>query len=175
MSTSLKFDPAGVECHIEANLDDDVLSRSVMFNPIRKEAPLLIHPRAKHATPHFGNRRNILVIEDEPLTALEIEDTLTEEGYCPIGPSTTVASAVEAINRGGIDAVIIDCELLGASAARVREKLEQNGVPYVYISDQLLSTEDISPNMRAIRRPIRNAQLIELLAELLGPQESRSP
>ena len=174
MSTSLKFDPAGVECHIEANLDDDVLSESVMFNPIRKEAPLLIHPRTKHATPHIGNRRNILVIEDEPLTALEIEDTLAEEGYRPIGPSTTVASAVEAINRGGIDAVIIDGELLGASAARVREKLDQDGVPYVYISDQLLSTEDISPNMRAIRRPIRNAQLIEFLAELLGPQESRS-
>ena len=82
---------------------------------------------------------------------------------------------MEAINRGGIDAVIIDGELLGASAARVREKLDQDGVPYVYISDQLLSTDDISPNMRAIRRPIRNAQLIELLAELLGPQESRSP
>lgn len=175
MSTSLKFDPAGVECHIEANLDDDVLSESVMFNPIRKEAPLLIHPRTKHATPHIGNRRNILVIEDDPLTALEIEDTLAEEGYRPIGPATAVASAVEAINRGGIDAVIVDGELLGASAARVRQKLDQDGVPYVYISDQLLSTDDISPNMRAIRRPIRNAQLIELLAELLGPQESRSP
>jgi DNA-binding response OmpR family regulator len=115
------------------------------------------------------------VIEDEPLTALEIEDTLTEEGYRAIGPSTTVASALEAINRGGVDAAIIDGGLLGTSAARVREKLDQAGVPYVFISDQLLSTEDISPNMRLIRRPIRNAQLIELLAELLGPQESRSP
>lgn len=175
MSTRLKFDPTGVECHIEANLDDDVLSESVMFNPIRKEAPLLIHPRARHVTRPAGNRRNILVIEDEPLTALEIEDTLTEEGYRAIGPSTTVASALEAINRGGVDAAIIDGGLLGTSAARVREKLDQAGVPYVFISDQLLSTEDISPNMRLIRRPIRNAQLIELLAELLGPQESRSP
>lgn len=171
MTTRLKFDPAGVECHIEANLDDDVLSESVMFNPIRKEAPLLIHPRASHARQQAGTRGNILVIEDEPLTALEIEDTLTEEGYRTIGPSTTVASALEAINRGGIDAAIIDAGLLGTSAARVREKLNQDGVPYVLISDQLLSTEDISPNMRPMRRPIRNALLIELLAELLGPQD----
>lgn len=173
MRTSLTFDPAGVECRIEADLDAECTDKPIMFNPIRKEAPLISHPRTAHGQPRM-ERRNILVIESEPLVALEMEETLTDAGYRPVGPSTTVASALEAISRGGVDAALVDVELLGVSASLVIEKLGQHGVPYILISGEGAPVQAEDRNARTMLRPVRAGPLIEALAELLGPAELKS-
>ena len=114
MKTDLRFNQSGVECLIEANLDDDAISAPVMFNPIRKEAPLEVHARPE--TPSsVGNSQRILLIEDDPLVVLELEQTLIDAGFRPVGPATTVESVLEAIARGGADAAIVDEAFLGSS------------------------------------------------------------
>ena len=170
LQTNLNFEPTGLVCRIVADLAGEGESEPSMFNPVRKEAPLVCHPRGIYSVRPVGDRQNILVIEDDPLTALEFEDALTEAGYHPNGPSTAVGSTLEAIKRGGIDLAIVDRELLGLSCSVVLEALEQKRIPYVLICDNFTSGEASGACQRTVRRPVSPSQIVLLVAELLGAQ-----
>ncbi|MGE0055931.1 MAG: PAS domain S-box protein [Hyphomicrobium sp.] len=166
MKTDLRFNQSGVECLIEANLDDDAISEPVMFNPIRKEAPLEVHARPE--TPSsVGESQRILLIVDDPLVVLELQQTLIDAGFKPVGPATTVESVLEAIARGGADAAIVDVAFLGSSTSKVIQRLEADGVPFILLTRDGAGVEE-SAQGRTFRRGARISLLIDTLSELLA-------
>ena len=53
-------------------------------------------------------RARILVLEDEPIVAIDVADRLTEAGYEIIGPAGTVTAGMDLLAKFGCDAAIID-------------------------------------------------------------------
>ncbi|AWU97465.1 response regulator (plasmid) [Azospirillum ramasamyi] len=74
----------------------------------------------------------ILLVEDEPLVAMAIEDSLEVQNVGVIGPAGTVAEALELIARGGIDAALLDVSLRGERVDSVADALSAQGIPFVF-------------------------------------------
>jgi DNA-binding response OmpR family regulator len=112
-------------------------------------------------------RRNVLIVEDEPLVAFDMEETVREAGYEVVGPAQDARSALQLIDDHLIDVAILDANLRGWSAAPVAERLRERGVPFVavsgYSADQLGAWLNGSP---LLGKPYAAERLIAVIKEL---------
>ena len=77
--------------------------------------------------------KQILIVEDEPLIAMMLEDFLDILDQQVAGSADSVASALERVGQGGIDAAILDVNLRGGEKSTpVAEALAAAGVPFVF-------------------------------------------
>ena len=75
---------------------------------------------------------NILIVEDEPLIAMMLEDFLDALDRGLAGSADSVSAALERIEQGGIDAVILDVNLRGGEQSwPVADRLAELGIPFV--------------------------------------------
>ena len=82
-----------------------------------------------------GSTMRILVVEDEPLLAMLIEESLVELGHEVVASAATVEQALEAIDAGGIDLALLDFTLADeADAVPVAERLRDRAIPFAYLT-----------------------------------------
>lgn len=74
----------------------------------------------------------ILLVEDEPLVAMAIEDSLESQNVGVVGPAGTVAEALALIAKGGIDAALLDVTLRGERVDPVADALAAQNIPFVF-------------------------------------------
>jgi DNA-binding response OmpR family regulator len=106
----------------------------------------------------------ILIVEDEPMTALNLEDLLLDAGFEIAGVVGKLEKALVLIDRDTCDAAIVDANLGGVSASPVASALAARGLPYIVLSGY--SPEQIQgafPGALLIQKPCRPARLIEAL------------
>jgi len=78
-------------------------------------------------------RKQILIVEDEPLIAMMLEDFLDVLEQDVAGTTDSVAAALARVELGGIDAAILDVNLRGGEKSTpVAEALADAGVPFVF-------------------------------------------
>jgi DNA-binding response OmpR family regulator len=75
--------------------------------------------------------RTILVVEDEPLVALEIVDTLTARGAHVVS-ATRVADAIKSIDQNQISAAVLDIKLGNTDCAAICLYLRERGIPFLF-------------------------------------------
>ena len=79
--------------------------------------------------------RNVLIVEDEPLISMMLEDFLDELGHSVAGVCDNVSDALAAIERGGIDAAVLDVNLRGGERSfAVADALAAAGIVFVFAS-----------------------------------------
>jgi PAS domain S-box-containing protein len=123
--------------------------------------------------------RRILLIEDEPLVALEIESQLRCAGYEVIGPAGTVNSARRLAEDTVCDAALVDASLNGYSVDEVAGKLMQRGIPFGFVTG--FSREGVPrgfQNAGILTKPFDQDDLLAFVAALLSeetPREAVSP
>jgi len=76
----------------------------------------------------------VLVLDDEPLIAMMIEDWLTELGHTVAGPAHNLASAMQLVEAGGIDAAFLDLTLGDGNSYGVAEALGAQSVPFAFMT-----------------------------------------
>lgn len=76
----------------------------------------------------------ILVAEDEPLVAMEIEDVILEHGAIPVGPFASLSELMAAIEEGGYDVAILDVRLGRDESFPAADRLRKKGVPFIFHS-----------------------------------------
>jgi CheY-like chemotaxis protein len=76
--------------------------------------------------------QKVLIVEDEPLIAMMLEDFLDALDRVVAGTADNVASALELIEAGGIDAAIMDVNLRGGETSwPIADALTARGIPFV--------------------------------------------
>ena len=75
--------------------------------------------------------RSILIIEDEPLIAMMLEDFIASLGYSPIGTADNIEDALECVERGGFDLVILDVNLGSRECWPVADRLAERSMPFI--------------------------------------------
>jgi len=78
--------------------------------------------------------KSILIVEDEFIIGMMLRQVLERAGAVPVGPLSSVADAVKAINSQGVDLVILDAKLAGGSGADLVACLKERAIPYVVVS-----------------------------------------
>ena len=78
--------------------------------------------------------KNILIVEDETIVALDLRLQLEDDGYACIGPANSVSTALSLIKENEIDFAVLDVNLGGASSTSVATSLAEAGTPFIYLT-----------------------------------------
>ena len=78
--------------------------------------------------------RRILVVEDAPMIALDLEEMLRGLGWEVVGPTGSMATALELAADETLDAAIVDINIRGGKVYPVARALAARGVPFLLAS-----------------------------------------
>lgn len=81
-----------------------------------------------------GDRRRVLVIEDEMMVAMGLEMALADAGYEVIGPFGRLDQALDAARNGHMDMALLDVNVRGEEVFPVAEVLSARGIPFAFLT-----------------------------------------
>ena len=73
----------------------------------------------------------VLVVEDEPMIAMFLEDTIEMLGLQIVGPVAQLDEALAFAFKGGFDCAILDINIRGGNSYAVADLLRERGCPFV--------------------------------------------
>lgn len=76
----------------------------------------------------------VLVVEDEELIGMMLADLLEDLGAAVAGPVASVAEAVRLVEQEVLTGALLDLSLRGETAYPVADRLQERGVPYIFIT-----------------------------------------
>jgi two-component system, response regulator PdtaR len=118
-------------------------------------------PKAEH-TPYL-----VLIVEDDPFIALELEDMLKQEGYYVLGPASSVSAALALLRHADPDVAVLDVNLQGVRVTPVAKVLADHRVPFVIASGETEAFEDdVLAKARNIGKPMDKVALLDELERL---------
>ena len=118
----------------------------------------------------------ILLCEDEPIVAMDVQMTVEAEGYRVAGPYARLDRALEAMegpSGEGIAAAILDVRLKDGDVFPLAEVLAARGIPLVFHSGHVLESDvcDRFPGARFCPKPVSPNCLLDALAAFSGAEE----
>lgn len=117
------------------------------------------------------SRARVLIIEDEPIIAIDIESIVTEMGHLVVAVADTHKEAVEKAAEFEPDLVLADIQLADGSSGveAVDEILSTTAVPVIFITaypERLLTGERVEPPF-LITKPFRPEAVEAAIAQAL--------
>lgn len=106
----------------------------------------------------------VLIVEDQPIIALALADSLTEMGAVVAGAASSIGEALKLASTIEADVAVLDLWLGDALAYPVGDILHQRGIPFVVISGAARAEEPAT--VRDAPRLIKPFMADELLAAL---------
>ena len=115
--------------------------------------------------------KDVLIVEDDPLIALDVEDTLLGSGVPAVRSAATVATALDMITSRAPDFALLNVGLIREKSFAVAECLAGLKIPFAFITGY---DEDKVPAAFADRPMLPKPYSIEaLLSVLKCPDGSR--
>jgi DNA-binding response OmpR family regulator len=81
-----------------------------------------------------ATRCSILLVEDEPLLAMDIEMLLGSQGFDLLGPATSISQAKRLVRDKTPDLTILDLNLGGEMDFSLLDVLSEREIPFVVLS-----------------------------------------
>jgi len=109
----------------------------------------------------------VLVVEDEPLLAMLLEESLLELGHEVAGSAATVEQALATLDGGEVDFALLDYSLADeTTAAPVAARLRGAAIPFVYLTGhRTLPLGDDIPRAPLLNKPFTLDQLDDALRD----------
>ncbi len=113
-------------------------------------------------------KRSVLVVEDEPLIALQIQMDLEEDGHSVVGPAATLNDGLMLAKAGGFELAVIDVNLGDQNSTEIAEFLIEKRVPFAVATgfNDLASLPASLQNQARISKPYDPSQLRAVIREL---------
>lgn len=111
---------------------------------------------------------SVLLVEDEPLIAYEIESLLTDDGFTVVGMASTLEDALRAAAEAEAGVALLDVNIEGRSIAPVAEILKRRGIPFALVTGY--DRGDLPPEMSEealVSKPISGEALLQTVRRLL--------
>jgi two-component sensor histidine kinase/CheY-like chemotaxis protein len=125
--------------------------------------------RAEPAEPLKGMR--FLIVEDEPLIALDIVAGLESVGVQVEGPVGSVKEALRVVENSSFDAVLLDANLRGARAGEIAAALTRRSIPFCFVTGYgRQALPESFARSRVLTKPFTQEQLIRTAAGLVSPE-----
>jgi len=84
--------------------------------------------------PHDGMPGDVLIVEDDPIIALDFEDTILGFGVKAVRTAGNVASALDLIADRAPNFVLLDVSLIREKSFAIAERLEELQIPFAFIT-----------------------------------------
>jgi CheY-like chemotaxis protein len=107
---------------------------------------------------------SILVVEDEMMTAMYMEDVLTELG-CRVATAARIDKGLDIIRAQRIEGAFLDVSVFGAPIAPVVQELRDRGIPFAFVTGY--DPAHLPADYRThpiLSKPVVDGKLAEVLA-----------
>jgi CheY-like chemotaxis protein len=114
--------------------------------------------------------RRILIVEDEPLLAMELETNLNALGCKTLRAAATLNAAKAAIGDSECDAALVDVNLAGRQADELAVALTRKNIPFAFVTGY--GPEGLPAGFKEaaiLSKPFGKEELLGVLAQLLQP------
>ena len=113
--------------------------------------------------------KRILVVEDEPLLAMDIAGQLEDAGACVIGPVGNVAAALSLIAQYRFHGALLDANLVGSPVDDIAVALARNNIPFVFVSGyKRASLPKAFDTVELLLKPFGANRLLAVVAKLVA-------
>ncbi len=163
---SVEYRTDGLTCAIKLPLPETARSAAGdALAPKTSGGPSLLAAASERRTLH-GKR--ILLIEDEPLVAMDVESTLTAAGCKVVGSAATLERAKLLIEESDWDAALLDVNLAGQPVDELATLLTRKNRPFAFVTGY--GREALPPGFRGavvLGKPFGADQLLATVEVLL--------
>lgn len=112
--------------------------------------------------------KRVLLVEDDPIVAMVVEDTLRDMGL-EVLVDLSLVDALSEIETSEFDAALIDVGLRGESAYPVMVALQERRVPFAVMSGgDLTALAAEFPQVRMMSKPLDMKSLQKAMRDLLA-------
>ena len=112
--------------------------------------------------------RLILVVEDDPLIALDLKATLEHAGVVVLGPAGRLADAMLLVEKSLPVAAVLDVRLEVGTSLPLAKWLVERDVPFLFQTSDTTLIDAAHSAAPVLRKPFRPEQLTAALAALLA-------
>mgnify|MGYP002782383161 CR=1 FL=1 len=113
--------------------------------------------------------KRVLVVEDNPALAYDIDDSLREVGAHVVGPALDLATGLKLARENHLDAAVLDIDLGRDFVWPLAHQLKGHDIPFVFVSaecgDKL--PEDFR-NVVCLDKPAPTRKILETVSEALA-------
>ncbi|MGB6399414.1 MAG: response regulator [Bradyrhizobium sp.] len=78
--------------------------------------------------------RDILIVEDDPIIALDFEDTILGFGVTAVRTASSVVRALDMISERAPDFALLDVSLIREKSFAIAERLDALKIPYIFVT-----------------------------------------
>ena len=113
-------------------------------------------------------RKTILIVEDDPFIAMDLQDTFEDAGYKVLGPVASVVPGLRLLSEAKPDVAMLDYNLGRETSIPIAYKLDEKAVPYVFLSGQVekVVTANGVRSHEVITKPFNADRLIARINQL---------
>jgi CheY-like chemotaxis protein len=123
----------------------------------------------------LSESRRFLVVDDEPIIAMNVADELRDFGYVVVGPATTMEDAKYLAAAGHFDAVLLDLNLHGKNSDSVAEVLVAREIPFALMTGYNEAPPGTFVDIPILRKPFSDAELKRTVDALLEDRLATQP
>jgi len=170
-SAQMSVEPEGIVWDIAMPLPQLLASygaaRSKMAaTPEEARAPEVARAAAPPAKSLAG--KHLLVIEDEPLLALDLVTHLKDAGATVAGPVGTAATALAIVERTPLDGALLDANLHGRPVDEIAGALTRRRIPFLFVTGYgRESLPRAFGQVAMLAKPFSQQQLLEAAVRLV--------
>ena len=114
--------------------------------------------------------RSVLVVEDDPIIAMDILRGLEAAG-ASVSKARTLCDALTKVECPDLSAAVLDHALNDGDASQICERLDQRNIPFVLYSGYDYVEGPCSEGEH-VRKPVRPEVLVAAVVDLLRNRES---
>jgi PAS domain S-box-containing protein len=162
---TLRYEPSGLTCVVKLPLQADSEGRPGAYGALARAKLMATSGPGRPVRELRGLR--VLVVDDEPLVAMDVVATLEEAGCKVVGPAATLEKARALIADGMFDIALLDANLGGCSVDELAEGLAQRKIPFCFITGY--GRDGLPESFRQVRilsKPFSHQQLLDSAASL---------
>ncbi|MGE0226275.1 MAG: response regulator [Acetobacteraceae bacterium] len=124
-------------------------------------------PGSGSGSPRMSGKSKILVVEDDPLVS-EVVAAALDDSY-ETSMVETSAAAMERLNRGDVDLMLLDCTLPGGIDADLLPKADEDGVKIILMTGDPARMDKLFDQPRPfVLKPFTLTGLLEKVEEVMG-------
>ena len=174
-TSSFRWEQQGLRC--ELSIPADRVLAPTPANALERLAHLDRPSAAGDPSAVSLRGRRVLLVEDEPLVALEAAASLVDLGCEVVGPAGTVDEALRlaSAEAGRLDVAVLDINLHGRASFPVVDILAAAGVPVVHVTGYGSMPTGSAATGLVLAKPLRDGELAAALRRALSAEETTAP
>ena len=117
--------------------------------------------------------RSILVVEDEPLIAMDVAHILQTAG-ASVSVARTLSDALNKVEAPGLSAAVLDHRLKDGDSSQICDRLDARNIPFVVYSGYAKLDGPCSEG-KQVSKPVRPEDLVVAVVDVLRDRPAGHP